>query len=481
MANGRRSMLGLKSWSSLLLEHFRAPACAFCFNAYASKLCKRCGVTFYCNASCQRAGARSHRSECLKAELRRPDPWRYRGRPWAQYELASAMQRVAVCHAAQPTLFAASTRLPKPDMAAQCSSWATVTRRVSALIAILRPLRHGMSALRMKVFREEVTHLRNVTNAIVEKRTSRRCLTSTSSRPTRSAVWHPLLRLTSVTWLCILKTADGTSVGATLHAAKPPLESASGVACALSPSTRIDAQSHCAHCAVPFVLDKYDTIYCSQCMAVCCSNACAYYRSRLLTCAASQRRLRFQRIEASMLHSAYDSATSSESGPTIMTYAIARYYACLPRHERDLAAALRWYRLAASRGHAGALFHLGICYDKGRGVAVDAVAAASLFRSAAEAGDARAQCRLGICYERGQGVLRDYGAARHWYAKARAHVRLLKLASLQSAAPAAPIVSRDPSAACIKQRPRLRGATALSSSVRRKHWWHRRGARIFRE
>ena len=48
--------------------------------------------------------------------------------------------------------------------------------------------------------------------------------------------------------------------------------------------------------------------------------------------------------------------------------------------------ALRWYRMAADQGHAGAQNNLGWLYDEGRGVPADAMEAARWYRKAAVAG-----------------------------------------------------------------------------------------------
>jgi len=53
--------------------------------------------------------------------------------------------------------------------------------------------------------------------------------------------------------------------------------------------------------------------------------------------------------------------------------------------------ALRWYGLAAARGHTGAKFNLGFMYTEGRMVDQDDVEAQKWFNLAAAAGDARAR------------------------------------------------------------------------------------------
>ena len=46
-----------------------------------------------------------------------------------------------------------------------------------------------------------------------------------------------------------------------------------------------------------------------------------------------------------------------------------------PPEFKDEAEAVRWYRLAAEQGHAGAQYNLGLMYDNGRGVLKDSVLA----------------------------------------------------------------------------------------------------------
>ena len=65
-------------------------------------------------------------------------------------------------------------------------------------------------------------------------------------------------------------------------------------------------------------------------------------------------------------------------------------------------------------GLALAQYNLGVCYDRGDGVAEDHVEAVKWYRKAAEHNDAEAQYNLGICYERGDGVAEDWVEAYKW-------------------------------------------------------------------
>src|SRR5437016_2696359 len=78
----------------------------------------------------------------------------------------------------------------------------------------------------------------------------------------------------------------------------------------------------------------------------------------------------------------------------------------------------KWFRLAAEQGLAQAQCDLGVCYNKGVGVAKDAVEAVRWYRQAANQGYAEAQFHLGVCYQNGQGVAKDVVEAVEWYRQA---------------------------------------------------------------
>ena len=77
--------------------------------------------------------------------------------------------------------------------------------------------------------------------------------------------------------------------------------------------------------------------------------------------------------------------------------------------------AVKWYRLSAEQGHAGAQFNLGLMYRKGEGVLQDYKTAVKWYKLAAEQGHASAQTNLGTMYDDGQGVLQDYIRAHMWF------------------------------------------------------------------
>ena len=77
--------------------------------------------------------------------------------------------------------------------------------------------------------------------------------------------------------------------------------------------------------------------------------------------------------------------------------------------------ALDWYRRAASHGSAAALRVVGDFYRKGRVVAADAAEAARWYRRAADGDDIRGQYQLAQLYFDGVGVTRDYVEAYVWF------------------------------------------------------------------
>ena len=82
---------------------------------------------------------------------------------------------------------------------------------------------------------------------------------------------------------------------------------------------------------------------------------------------------------------------------------------------QDYVEAIKWYRLAAEHGDAGAQLRLGSMYANGQGVPQDYAEAARWYSEAAEQGNALAQVNLGGMYAHGQGVKADKVLAHMWY------------------------------------------------------------------
>ena len=86
--------------------------------------------------------------------------------------------------------------------------------------------------------------------------------------------------------------------------------------------------------------------------------------------------------------------------------------------KKQYAEAFRLFMSAAQEGHAGSQYDLGVCYEKGNGVARDRIEAVKWYRKAAEQGHVKAQCDLSRCYRNGIGVAKDDAEAVKWYRKA---------------------------------------------------------------
>ena len=86
---------------------------------------------------------------------------------------------------------------------------------------------------------------------------------------------------------------------------------------------------------------------------------------------------------------------------------------------KNYAEAVKWYKKAAERGHAGAQNDLGWMYQKGLGVPTDYAEAVKWYKKAAEQGNVTAQYRLGYMYANGLGVKKDNAEAEKWYQRAR--------------------------------------------------------------
>lgn len=73
----------------------------------------------------------------------------------------------------------------------------------------------------------------------------------------------------------------------------------------------------------------------------------------------------------------------------------------------DSTEAVKWFRMAAEKGHARAQCWLGFCYQRECGVKKDMVEGARCFQAAAKQGEATAHYNLGVCFEGGLGVPAD--------------------------------------------------------------------------
>ncbi len=79
---------------------------------------------------------------------------------------------------------------------------------------------------------------------------------------------------------------------------------------------------------------------------------------------------------------------------------------------------VRLLQQAAAKGHTEAMLRLGFAYEYGNGIEKNVYAAVKWFRKAAEQGLAPAQDRLAYCYDKGVGLERNLDKAIEWCQKA---------------------------------------------------------------
>jgi TPR repeat protein len=105
-----------------------------------------------------------------------------------------------------------------------------------------------------------------------------------------------------------------------------------------------------------------------------------------------------------------DRQATFELGVTLLTGA--------PGVPKDRAAAKALLEKAAAQGHAGALYNLGVMAIEGEGSGPDFAKAADLFRRSAEAGNDDGSYSYGVLLRDGRGVPLDIAAAAHWLKRA---------------------------------------------------------------
>ena len=109
-----------------------------------------------------------------------------------------------------------------------------------------------------------------------------------------------------------------------------------------------------------------------------------------------------------------DSLTAAQAGDAGTQNILGVIYANGTGVLKDVAEAVRWFRLAADQGLVYAQRNLGWMYENGNGVLKDAVEAVRWYRRAADQGDAMAQGNLGLMYIAGSRVPRDIVTAHMW-------------------------------------------------------------------
>jgi TPR repeat protein len=130
-------------------------------------------------------------------------------------------------------------------------------------------------------------------------------------------------------------------------------------------------------------------------------------------------------------------AKASDNGDVASTFEIARMCEHGEGTRNAESLSLKFYRLAAERGHSGAIARLGRAYEQGElGVARSRELALSLYRTASERGDPGAMYRYGKALQYERGVRRNAAeavrlfrlAAERRYAPARARLGMMAVA-----------------------------------------------------
>ena len=105
---------------------------------------------------------------------------------------------------------------------------------------------------------------------------------------------------------------------------------------------------------------------------------------------------------------------ATEDDDTVAQIRVGNIYHLGKGMAQDYAVALRFYRMAADKGHAGAENNIGDIYGK-TGHHAEAV---KWFRKAADKGQVDGQFNLGVAYVFGQGVTQDDTEGANWFRKA---------------------------------------------------------------
>jgi len=85
---------------------------------------------------------------------------------------------------------------------------------------------------------------------------------------------------------------------------------------------------------------------------------------------------------------------------------------------KDYTKAVAKLKPAAEKGHKKAQYRLGMCYDKGKGVAEDDKQAFYWYSKSAAQEYAKAQYQVGKCYKNGEGTEKDRKKAVTWFTRA---------------------------------------------------------------
>lgn len=83
--------------------------------------------------------------------------------------------------------------------------------------------------------------------------------------------------------------------------------------------------------------------------------------------------------------------------------------------QSDCGEAVKWFRMAAEKGHARAQCWLAYCCQRASGIKEDMIEGARWFQEAAKQGEITAQYNLAVCFEGGLGVTPDRNEMVRWY------------------------------------------------------------------
>jgi TPR repeat protein len=124
-----------------------------------------------------------------------------------------------------------------------------------------------------------------------------------------------------------------------------------------------------------------------------------------------------------------DLLKKAEDGDIHSQFSLGSMYSQGDGVDRDLHLAIKWFELAATKGHVPSQFKLALLYLKGEeGIPMDLAEAAKWLLQAAELGLSRAQYLIGIFYEKGYSLQKDFSKAAEWYLRAaeQGHVKAQK-------------------------------------------------------
>ena len=134
--------------------------------------------------------------------------------------------------------------------------------------------------------------------------------------------------------------------------------------------------------------------------------------------------------------------------------------------------AVYWYQKAADQGDSIAQNNLGLCYERGDGVAKDEKRAMELYMKSANSGLAVGQYNVGVCYETGRGVAKDLSKAKYWYKKAAdqdhqtAKDALKQLSSIPASTTTTQATATPSKSSVVSSKPTSSSTSSSSSSTK---------------